>query len=151
MGIMQELYLGADSQEEVKLLVPKKQNSQKSNNNTNQKRRKVNNNNEGQSSSDEQQILLHMEGSLQVANLQQLVSDERLRMLMEESEKVLQDQAFFEEQNIYLPDQIMDEAIVENLVLESQHYLSKINILDSKKIVKDEPLFLPSYDKLPYA
>lgn len=45
----------------------------------------------------------------------------------------------------------MDEAIVENLVLEPQHYLSKINILDSKKIVKDEPLFLPSYDKLPYA
>ncbi len=35
-------------------------------------------------------------------------------MLMEESEKVLQDQAFFDEQNVNLADQIMSEAILDN-------------------------------------
>lgn len=33
---------------------------------------------------------------------------------MEESEKVLQDQAFFDEQNVNLADQIMSEAILDN-------------------------------------
>jgi hypothetical protein len=45
----------------------------------------------------------------------------------------------------------MDEANIDEIVREPKDYLCMINYLDNKKIVKDEALFIPSYDKLPLA
>ena len=45
----------------------------------------------------------------------------------------------------------MNEANLDQVGSEPQDYLCMINNLDSKKIVKDEALFIPFYDKLPLA
>ncbi len=70
---------------------------------------------------------------------------------MEEAEKELQDNDFhLDGQNILNADQIMSDNFGE-IPLKTPAYFRKIEYLESKKISKDECLYVPDYGKMPDA